>query len=71
MADKPLCPPSLAQLFDAPLRTALEPLRRFYEAEDYHHDYAARNPSQPYIRMVAQPKVDKLRATHRDLLKAG
>lgn len=60
-----------AQLFDAPLRTALEPLRRFYEAEDYHHDYAARNPSQPYIRMVAQPKVDKLRATHRDLLKAG
>lgn len=60
-----------ARLFDAPIRTALEPLERFYEAEDYHHDYAARNPSQPYIRMVAQPKVDKLRATHKDLLKAS
>ena len=60
-----------AKLFDAPIRTALEPLEQFYEAEDYHHDFAARNPSQPYIRMVAQPKVDKLRATHRDLLKAG
>ena len=60
-----------AQLFDAPIRTELVPLEAFYEAEDYHHDYAARNPSQPYIRMVAQPKVEKLRATHGDLLKAG
>jgi peptide-methionine (S)-S-oxide reductase len=60
-----------ARLFDAPIQTELEPLETFYEAEDYHHDYAARNPSQPYIRMVAQPKVEKLRATHRDLLKAG
>jgi peptide-methionine (S)-S-oxide reductase len=60
-----------AKLFDAPIETALEPLQAFYEAEDYHHDYATRNPNQPYIRMVAAPKVAKLRATHRDLLKAG
>ncbi len=60
-----------ARLFDAPIQTELVPLEAFYEAEDYHHDYAARNPSQPYIRMVAQPKVEKLRAAHRDLLKAG
>ncbi len=60
-----------AKLFDAPIQTTLEPLHAFYEAEDYHHDYAARNPNQPYIRMVAAPKVAKLRATHRDLLKAG
>jgi peptide-methionine (S)-S-oxide reductase len=60
-----------ARLFDAPIRTELQPLEGFYEAEDYHRDYAARNPSQPYIRMVAQPKVEKLRATHGDLLKAG
>ena len=25
------------------------PLEAFYVAEDYHHDYAARNPDQPYI----------------------
>jgi peptide-methionine (S)-S-oxide reductase len=60
-----------AKLFDAPIRTTLEPLEAFYVAEDYHHDYAARNPGQPYIRMVAEPKVSKLREVHGDLLKAG
>ena len=59
------------RLFDAPIRTTLEPLEAFYVAEDYHHDYAARNPGQPYIRMVAEPKVSKLREVHGDLLKAG
>jgi peptide-methionine (S)-S-oxide reductase len=43
--------------------TALEPLERFHEAEAYHHDYAARNPDQPYVRAVAAPKVEKLRRT--------
>lgn len=52
-----------AKLFDAPIATRLEPLDRFYEAEAYHHDYAARNPYQPYIRGVAMPKVEKMRAT--------
>lgn len=59
-----------AKLFDAPLATTLEPLDRFYEAEPHHHDYAARNPWQPYIRAVAAPKVEKLRKTHADLLKS-
>jgi peptide-methionine (S)-S-oxide reductase len=60
-----------ARLFDAPIATTLEPLTEFFVAEDYHHDYAARNPGQPYIRMVAAPKVSKLREVHGDLLKAG
>ena len=58
-----------AGVFDAPIATTLEPLERFYAAEAYHHDYAARNPWQPYIRAVAAPKVEKLRKTHGDLLK--
>ena len=60
-----------ARLFDGPVQTTLEPLEAFYVAEDYHHDYAARNPQQPYIRAVAEPKVKKLREVHRNLLKAG
>jgi peptide-methionine (S)-S-oxide reductase len=56
-------------VFDAPVVTTLEPLERFYVAESHHHDYAARNPWQPYIRAVAAPKVEKLRKTHSDLLK--
>jgi len=58
-----------ARVFDAPLATTLEPLETFYPAEAYHHDYAARNPFQPYIRSVAMPKVEKLRKVHADMLK--
>lgn len=58
-----------ARVFDAPLATTLEPLEAFYPAEAYHHDYAARNPFQPYVRAVAAPKVEKLRKIHADMLK--
>ena len=58
-----------ARLFDAPVATTLEPLEQFHVAELYHHDYAARNPWQPYIQAVATPKVEKLRTARRDLLK--
>jgi peptide-methionine (S)-S-oxide reductase len=58
-----------ARVFDAPLATTLEPLEAFHAAEAYHHGYAARNPQQPYIRAVAEPKVEKLRKVHGDLLK--
>ncbi len=58
-----------ARVFSDPIVTSLEPLGNFYVAEDYHQDYAARNPTQPYIAYVAQPKVDKLRENFADLLK--
>jgi peptide-methionine (S)-S-oxide reductase len=58
-----------AGVFDAPVATALEPLQAFYVAEQYHHDYAARNPWQPYVRAVAMPKVEMLRRARADLLK--
>jgi peptide-methionine (S)-S-oxide reductase len=59
-----------AKLFDAPLATELSLLETFYEAEAYHHEYAARNPNQGYIRGVSDPKVKKLKAAHPDMLKA-
>jgi len=58
-----------ARIFNDPVVTTLEPLRQFYVAEDYHQDYAARNPYQPYIAYVAQPKVDKLRMNFAERLK--
>ncbi len=58
-----------AGIFDAPIATRLEPLDRFFPAEDYHHDYARRNPDQPYIRAVAEPKVRKLVETYPEELK--
>jgi len=69
MAERYIAEINSAQVFDAPVATSLEPLEGFYPAEQYHHDYAARNPQQPYIRAVAAPKVEKLRKVHGDLLK--
>lgn len=60
-----------AHLFDQPLATTLEPLNEFHPAEAYHHDYATRNPSQPYIRLVAQPKVEKMRAYQMHDMEKG
>jgi len=58
-----------ARIFRGPIVTTLEPLEAFYVAEEYHQDYAARNPHQPYIVYVAQPKVEKLRENFAERLK--
>lgn len=53
----------------APIVTEVAPLVKFYEAEAYHQDYAARNPRQPYVAFTAAPKVEKLRKYFGDRLK--
>ncbi|PYS34898.1 MAG: peptide-methionine (S)-S-oxide reductase [Acidobacteria bacterium] len=58
-----------ARVFNDPIVTTLEPFQAFYVAEEYHQDYAARNPYQPYIAYIAQPKVEKLRENFADRLK--
>jgi peptide-methionine (S)-S-oxide reductase len=58
-----------ARVFRDPVVTTLEPLEAFYVAEEYHQNYAARNPDQPYIAYIALPKVDTLRANFSDRLK--
>jgi len=37
--------------------TEVQPLENFYPAEEYHHNYFEKNPSQPYCRAVISPKV--------------
>jgi peptide-methionine (S)-S-oxide reductase len=58
-----------ARVHPAPIVTTLEPLDAFYEAEEYHQDYAERNPGQPYIMFAARPKVEKLQKHFGDRLK--
>ena len=48
--------------YDRPIVTAIEPVSAFYKAEDYHQDYFANNPNQPYCAYVVGPKVQKFRA---------
>jgi peptide-methionine (S)-S-oxide reductase len=60
-----------ARVFDRPIVTEVVALDRFYEAEAYHQDYAARNPLNPYILFNARPKVDKVRKYFKDRVKSA
>jgi peptide-methionine (S)-S-oxide reductase len=57
------------KIWPNPLVTQLEPLAKFYPAEEYHQDYFARNPSQPYCQVVVAPKVSKFRKQYVGMLK--
>jgi peptide-methionine (S)-S-oxide reductase len=52
--------------FSKPIVTEIVPLKAFYKAEDYHHDYYRSNPEQPYCRFVIQPKVEKFEKKLKD-----
>ncbi len=41
--------------------TELTPFVAFYPAEEYHHNYFARNPTKGYCQLVIEPKVAKFR----------
>lgn len=56
-------------MFADPVVTTLEKLETFYTAEDYHQDYAALNPMNPYIMIHDAPKVTKLKSTYPALYK--
>lgn len=56
-----------ARVFGKEITTQLTPLAGFYEAEAYHQDYAARNPTAPYIVRFDLPKVDELRKQFRQM----
>jgi len=60
-----------AGTFAQPIVTTLEPLTRFYPAEEYHQDYAARHPQDPYVRAWVPAKLAKLRTHFPDQLAAG
>lgn len=49
--------------------TELEPLDKFYEAEDYHKDYFARNQNAPYCQIIINPKLEKVQEKFSHLLK--
>lgn len=55
--------------FDNPIVTEVTPFSAFYPAEDYHKDYFARNPNQPYCRFVVAPKLDKFEKRFKDKIK--
>ncbi|MDL1911345.1 peptide-methionine (S)-S-oxide reductase MsrA [Chloroflexi bacterium CFX6] len=57
------------KIWDKPIVTEITKLDKFYVAEDYHQEYFARNPYQPYCMAVVAPKVAKFRKHFLDMLK--
>jgi peptide-methionine (S)-S-oxide reductase len=56
-------------IYDRPIVTQVAAFDKFYVAEDYHQEYYANNPYQPYCLMVVAPKVTKFRKHFLDMLK--
>ena len=57
------------KIWDKPIVTEVAKLDRFFMAEDYHQEYFARNPYQPYCQAVVAPKVSKFRKHFLEMLK--
>ena len=58
-----------AGIYDNPIVTEVTKFDKFYPAEDYHQEYFANNPTQPYCAAVVAPKVAKFRKQFVSRLK--
>ena len=58
------------RLYTGPIVTEVVPASLFYMAEDYHQEYFARNPFQPYCSYVVGPKLAKFRKSFAEKLKS-
>lgn len=57
------------RVYSAPIVTKLAPLQGFYAAEDYHQDFVAHNPWNPYVLINDKPKLAQLRREFPQLLR--
>lgn len=58
-----------SKYYSSKIVTELSPLTTFWPAEDYHQDYFAKNPDQPYCVFVVAKKVDKFDHLFPELIK--
>jgi peptide-methionine (S)-S-oxide reductase len=56
-----------AKVFGGPIVTQVVPLAGFYRAEDYHQDYALKNPDDAYIQICDRPKIAALKRQFPEL----
>jgi peptide-methionine (S)-S-oxide reductase len=56
-------------VFPKPIVTQVVPLEGFYRAEDYHQDYALKNPGNPYILICDRPKIAALKQQFPELFQ--
>ncbi|MEG0931033.1 peptide-methionine (S)-S-oxide reductase MsrA [Algoriella sp.] len=56
-------------LYEDKFVTTIEPLEKFWSAEDYHQGYYNENPDQPYCSAVVGPKIAKFKSKFKQILK--
>jgi peptide-methionine (S)-S-oxide reductase len=56
-----------ARVFPKPIVTEVSPLKGFYRAEDYHQDFALKNPTNNYIQICDLPKISALKKQFPEL----
>jgi methionine-S-sulfoxide reductase len=55
--------------YPKPIVTELTAYTAFYKAEAYHQNYYNDNKSEPYCRMVIQPKIEKFEKVFKNRIK--
>jgi peptide-methionine (S)-S-oxide reductase len=60
-----------ASYWEGEVVTTIEPLGEWYDAEEYHQDFFAKNPNQGYCLAVALPKVNKIRKSYAEYVLAS
>jgi len=58
-----------AHIFAAKIVTDITPLIEFFPGEDYHQDYALKNPHNPYIQVCDIPKIASLKQQFPDIFE--
>jgi peptide-methionine (S)-S-oxide reductase len=57
-------------VFGSPIVTEVVEAGPFYDAEDYHQDFYAKNPGYGYCRVIINPKLAKVRQRFAHRLRA-
>jgi peptide-methionine (S)-S-oxide reductase len=59
-----------AKVWPEPVVTAVEPVSKFFVAEDYHQGYYDNNRLQPYCQFVIDPKIKKFEKKFGEKMRA-
>lgn len=58
-----------AKVYDRTIATQIAPFAAFYPAEEYHQNYLAKHPSDPYIQYNDLPKLARLKQKFPELTR--
>ena len=60
---------ALSEKLNDEIAAEVLPFQKFWKAEEYHQDYEANNPDNPYIQNISIPRIQKFQRKFPELLK--